>query len=219
MDLPAPAVIAELARLVLWRHGESEWNRMRRCQGQVDVPLSGKGVAQARAAARPLADALHPTLIVSSDLRRAYDTARPLAGITGLPITVDRGLREVSKGRWEGLTHAEIALRYPDELAAWQHGRETARGGGETTAGATVRAVAAVLAAFDSQPSNCVVVACTHGGLIRLLIGHLLGLPDWRVVGPLDNTATAILARIGIDRWQMLAHNVIPGADGTLERR
>lgn len=208
---------AGAAQLVLWRHGESEWNRERRCQGQTDVPLSPRGTAQARAAARPLADALHPTLIVSSDLRRAYDTARPLAGITGLPIAVDKRLREVAKGRWEGLTHAEVAQRYPAEVQAWQRGEDIARGGGEAAAEATARAVTAVLAAVDGQPPGAVVVACTHGGLIRLLIGHLLSLPDWRAVGGLDNTASTVLAHRAPGQWQLLAHNAFPGAAGKLE--
>src|SRR5690242_19637486 len=80
-------------RLVLWRHGQTEWNMQGRFQGQTDIPLDEIGQQQAERAARLLA-ALQPSAIFSSDLIRAAATAAPLARLTGLTVTLDKDLRE-----------------------------------------------------------------------------------------------------------------------------
>ena len=82
-----------MRRLVIWRHGRTTWNAEHRFQGQSDVPLDAVGVEQARRAAVELA-ALKPSVIVSSDLQRARDTAAALAAVTGLEVNLDRRLRE-----------------------------------------------------------------------------------------------------------------------------
>ena len=94
-------------RIVLWRHGQTEWNMAGRLQGQTDVPLDEVGREQARIAAR-LLQSLKPSVIVSSDLSRAVDTARALADLVGLDVLLDEGLRETFVGTWQGLTDAEI---------------------------------------------------------------------------------------------------------------
>jgi len=104
-----------MTRLVLIRHGETAWNRDRRMQGQTDTPLSDEGRAQARALGARLASARFAALY-SSDLARAMDTARCVADSTGHDIVADARLRERAFGIFEGLTAAEIAARYPDEL-------------------------------------------------------------------------------------------------------
>ena len=90
--------------LYLTRHGETDWNAEGRWQGHTDVPLNSTGEAQARA----MADALRGTgigAVVSSDLRRACDTARIVAGILGVDVAyVDADLRERAFGLFEGLT-------------------------------------------------------------------------------------------------------------------
>src|SRR5690606_18245837 len=94
---------AMTSRLILWRHGHTEWNAERRVQGHSDVPLSALGHAQAAEAA-PLLAAFAPDAIVSSDLRRCTETAAALARHTGLPVRRDPRLRERYYGEWEGLT-------------------------------------------------------------------------------------------------------------------
>src|SRR6185437_6520135 len=89
-------------RLVLWRHGQTTWNLEHRFQGQTDIPLDPTGEAQAEQAARRLAT-LRPHALFSSDLSRAQQTAAPLARLTGLPVTLDKDLRERFGGDWEGL--------------------------------------------------------------------------------------------------------------------
>src|SRR5450755_3799671 len=87
--------------LVLWRHGQTDWNVQRRFQGQSDTPLNSAGHEQARRAARYIA-ALRPAAIFSSDLIRASATAEALARLTGLSVQLDKDLRERNGGSWEG---------------------------------------------------------------------------------------------------------------------
>ena len=87
---------------MLWRHGQTMWNVEHRFQGQTDIPLDETGEAQAEYAARRLAT-LRPDAIFSSDLIRAASTAAPLARLTGVPVTLDKELRERFGGDWEGL--------------------------------------------------------------------------------------------------------------------
>ena len=108
-----------MTRLIIWRHGNTDWNAGDRVQGQSDSPLNARGRDQAAAAA-PLLAALRPDAIVSSDLSRAADTAGALAAVTGLPVSFDARLRERHFGIWQGLTLDEIAERYPTEYAAWR---------------------------------------------------------------------------------------------------
>ena len=93
--------------LILWRHGQTDYNLQGRIQGQVDIPLNDTGRQQAQRAADDIA-ALGPTRIVSSPLVRARDTAEVLASLTGLSVEIDPGLVEKSFGTWEGLKAADI---------------------------------------------------------------------------------------------------------------
>src|SRR5690606_37029703 len=99
-------------RLVMLRHGQTEYNADSRMQGQLDSQLTDLGRAQAVAAAEVLAKR-QPLLIVSSDLHRAYDTAVTLGERTGLPVHVDTRLRETHLGEWQGLTHHQVDAKAP----------------------------------------------------------------------------------------------------------
>ncbi|EUA33242.1 histidine phosphatase super family protein [Mycobacterium xenopi 4042] len=98
--------------LVMLRHGQTAFNLDTRMQGQLDTELSDLGRAQAVAAAEVLGKR-QPLLIVSSDLRRAYDTAVVLAERTGLQPRVDARLRETHLGDWQGMTHAQVDSAAP----------------------------------------------------------------------------------------------------------
>ena len=100
-------------RLVLWRHGRTEWNATGRFQGQADVGLDSVGRDEAAQAARVLA-AFDPVALYSSDLSRAYETATFLAELVDLPIQTDKRLREIHVGSWEGLLGSEIRAQNPD---------------------------------------------------------------------------------------------------------
>ena len=101
------------ARIILWRHGRTDWNVIDRFQGQADIPLDDVGSAQALRAAEVLA-AYRPSRLYSSDLSRCYQTAEMLAQRTGLDITTDKRLREIHVGSWEGLRGKEIRAADPE---------------------------------------------------------------------------------------------------------
>jgi glucosyl-3-phosphoglycerate phosphatase len=190
---------------VLWRHGQTVWNAERRFQGQSDIPLDETGQAQAERAARLLA-ALHPDLIVSSDLSRAAQTAAPLARLTGLEVTLDKDLRERSGGVWEGLTDTEIRTHYPVEHANWTppDGEPSALVA-ERVAGALHRiADAASKPGFDTG----LAVVVSHGAALRLGMSRLLGMPEelFGVLGPLSNCSWSVLGRRN-GRWRLVEHN------------
>lgn len=107
-----------MTQLILVRHGETLWNREKRMQGQTDTVLSETGRQQAAALGRRLSTMAFAALY-SSDLLRAWDTARAIAEQTGREIVTDSRLRERRFGIFEGLTHDEISGRYPHELACF----------------------------------------------------------------------------------------------------
>ena len=200
-DVPALPV----PRLVLWRHGRTEWNAAGRFQGQLDPPLDEVGRRQARRAAPHLAAPLpEGTLVVSSDLGRAAETAVALTDVLGVPLRLDPRLREVDMGSWEGLTRQEVAERHPEQYADWLAGRPITGRGGEDSADVPARA----LAALRDLPEAPAAVVVTHGGTSARLIEALLGLgPEHRrVFGPLANCAWSELAEQS-GRWRLLRHN------------
>ena len=132
VDADASArVRRRVSRLIVWRHGNTDWNASHRVQGQTDVPLNELGRQQAVDAAELLVK-LPPDAIVASDLRRAADTAAALAALTGLPVTHDKRLRERYFGAWQGLTMTEVAETRPDEYARWTAGADVIGGDIET---------------------------------------------------------------------------------------
>ncbi len=194
-------------RVVIWRHGQTEWNVEGRFQGQTDVPLDAVGRDQARRAARLLA-ALSPHSITSSDLSRAADTARELSALTGLPIDLDDGLRETYAGTWQGLTDNEIKQKFPEEFAAWKHDHSVRRGGGELEIEVADRVVPAILRALEQVPDRGTLVVVSHGGSSRVAIGRLLGLPPthWSSLGGLSNCCWSVLGEAARG-WRLLEHN------------
>jgi broad specificity phosphatase PhoE len=194
--------------LVLWRHGNTDWNAGDRVQGQTDTPLNDRGRDQAAAAAVRLA-ALRPAAIVASDLRRAADTAAELAALTELPVRHDARLRERYFGDWQGLTITEIAERYPSEYARWRAGAPDLGNGVESMDDMAKRVGAALREALDGASGGTVVVA-THGGAARLGIGEMLGWPA-PVTWTLDALGNCHWSELRLDPargWRLHAHNL-----------
>ncbi|MHA6908324.1 histidine phosphatase family protein [Ralstonia pseudosolanacearum] len=168
MPMPMP----QITHIVLVRHGETDWNRERRLQGQLDVPLNAQGREQAaqlgRALAREPFDAIY-----ASDLSRARETAQALAGEIGKAVRDDTGLRERCYGGFEGLTYAEVAERHPVEFEAWQNRvpEFAPPGGGETLAGFHARAVDAALRLIRRHPGERIALV-SHGGVLDCLYRH-----------------------------------------------
>jgi probable phosphoglycerate mutase len=194
--------------LLLWRHGETEWNASRRVQGQLDVDLSDVGRAQAVAVAPRLA-AVRPDLIVASDLRRAATTAAALAELTGLDVALDARLRERDFGEWQGRHLTEIATRWPAEYAQWRAGEPISGLGLEDLDDMTKR-VAGALAEIIERVDGGTAVVATHGGSARQGTAALL---DWpasaaRTLGPLSNCHWSELTFDTTRGWQLFSHNV-----------
>jgi broad specificity phosphatase PhoE len=195
-------------RIVLWRHGRTEWNASGRFQGQTDISLDDFGREQADGAARRLAS-LQPELLVSSDLRRARDTMAALAALTGLKIELDARLRETFAGDWQGLTGTEIATRHPEDYKSWRAGDPLLRvGGGETRQEVAERVAAAVRDVAARLSDDGLAVLTTHGGAARLGIAALIGMPLERFtnIGGLSNTSWSML-RDTDQGWVLVEHN------------
>ncbi|MGI8695052.1 MAG: histidine phosphatase family protein [Mycobacteriales bacterium] len=188
------------SRVILLRHGRTEWNLTGRFQGSLDVPLDEVGRAQADRAGRLLA-ALRPAAIVSSDLSRARDTAAPLRALTGLAVRVDPRVRERHYGEWEGLPTDDVRSRFPTEFAAWDPP------GAETYEQVAERVVPAVRDAVDTTADGGVLVVVSHGGAIRTGVAVLLGLSARpRVLGPMSNCCWSVLSVAG-SGWRLLEYN------------
>jgi broad specificity phosphatase PhoE len=202
-------------RVLIWRHGRTEWNAAGRMQGQTDVPLDEVGVQQALQAA-PLLAAEGPDAIVSSDLQRAKRTADALAAVTGLPVVVDARLRETGFGPWQGLTQPQIAERWPVEYAQWKRGDSPGIAGIETPAEVIVRMNAAISDALAAVDGTLAVVC--HGGAARRAVQALTGWSDEVAaqLAALGNCRWTELRLSSSRGWRVHAHNVGPltGAAG-----
>jgi broad specificity phosphatase PhoE len=188
-------------KLVLWRHGQTTYNAERRFQGQSDVPLNDVGRQQAARAARYLA-AMKPHAIFSSDLSRASETADALARLTGLPVQLDKDLRERGGGSWEGKTADEIRSQFPEAFASW------APADGETAVAVADRSSLAMERIADSLPGGSLAVVVSHGGALGFGAARLLGIPDdLRAIGPFGNCCWSVISR-RLGRWRLLEHNV-----------
>ena len=195
-----------MTRLIIWRHGQTEWNVDRRIQGHTDVPLDALGHRQARAAAAQLA-AESPDAIVSSDLRRAADTAAALAAVTGLPVRLDQRLRERDFGMWQGLTGEQASAKHPEAYARWRRGESVAEAGVEEVDAIITRATAAFT---DAATLGDTVVVVTHGGTTMHGVMALLGWPGGRSypIGGLGNCHWAELQHADGRGWTLRAYNV-----------
>ena len=175
-------------RILLARHGETDWNRIGRWQGHADPPLNATGRRQAAELAERLArDGI--VAIYASDLQRASETARVVGTRLGLGVVEDAELREIDVGSWSGLTRAEVAKRFPDGFARWQAG--DIGHDGEAREQLTARVVAAVERIAGAHEGATVLVV-THGGAIRALRRHAAGDPG----AVLENAATVAFALV-----------------------
>ncbi|HEY1151614.1 MAG TPA: histidine phosphatase family protein [Pseudoduganella sp.] len=200
--------------IILIRHGETEWNAVRRLQGHIDIPLSEVGQRQALALGRALAG--EPIdAIVSSDLGRARQTAEAVVAHHGLPLQTDPALRERAYGVFEGLLYTEIAERYPIEFAEWQardvdsimpHGdrlAESFRQFYERSTGAIVR--------WAAQWPGKTIALVAHGGVLecayRAANQMALDSPrDFQVKNASINRFTIEATKLALEQWGDVAH-------------
>jgi probable phosphoglycerate mutase len=167
-------------RVLLVRHGETNWNRQGRFQGQIDIPLNEKGHAQAHAAGEFLKTVALDRAYTSS-MSRPRQTAEAILKLQGalVPMTSCPGLVEIGHGAWEGCLEEEIRAGWPDLLAAWQslpHTVEMPGEGGETIQQVwdrSVQAFARIVAGLGDGETALVVA---HDAVNKTILCHLLGL-------------------------------------------
>jgi len=196
-------------RLVLVRHGITDWNREGRFQGHLDPPLSATGRREASLlGARIAGDSeLRPVRIVSSSLGRATETAAAIGSAARVSVEPDRRLMEIGQGDWEGRTHDEIAVTDAARYASWRT-TDALPPGGETIEH-TIERLQGVLDDM-AEVEGTVVLVC-HGGTIRVLARMLLDLSASRAWAlDVDNASVSVVTRVGdawrLDRWNDTAH-------------
>lgn len=164
-----------MVRIILIRHGETTWNLEGRYQGQVDTPLSPRGIEQGRKAAAALRT-IPLDVCIASPLSRAQDTCRFAADLHGLPVLTDERLTEISHGAWEGRYAADIEAQYPDAFHLWHtHPERVQMPGGENLEDVRRRA----RAAFDDiarRYDGKTVLVCAHDAVNKAVLCDLLGL-------------------------------------------
>jgi alpha-ribazole phosphatase len=160
-------------RLIIVRHGETSYNAQRRLTGQSDIPLNAVGERQAAALIKSLATE-QLDAVVTSDSERTRLTAQAIALNHGIPLYEDIDLRELSFGEWEGYTYDEVLARDPNLASLWRTDpTEYAPPGGETVAQLRDRCAQA-LHRWQTQYPEASVLWVTHGGLIGVLLCHVL---------------------------------------------
>ena len=163
-----------VTRLCMVRHGETAWNAEGRVQGQLDVPLSAVGLAQARAVAAALAGESFGA-IYASDLARVRQTAEPAAARLGLGVRLERALRERHYGMFERLTYVEVKERYPAEYARFRDkDLDFDFVSGESLKAFAERALACVAALVERHAGESILVF-THGGVLEIVYRHATG--------------------------------------------
>lgn len=200
-----------MTELLFIRHGETDWNRQQRFQGQIDVPLNATGQAQARRLAARLADTPYDALF-SSDLRRARETSAPLAAAWGHTPTTMASLREQNFGLLEGLDVPTIQARHAGLWQQWlEHRADFALpGGGESLRQFHARVLAAVRLLAEDHAGRRIAIV-THGGVLDMLWRTAHGLPlDGLRECEIPNTGLNLLRwaddRLHIERWADDAH-------------
>ncbi len=195
-------------RLVLWRHGETDYNAAGRIQGQLDSMLTANGREQAGRAARVLAG-FEPEVFLSSDLGRASATAAALTEVNGMAAQLDKRLRETYLGEWQGLSGAEVEHGWPGDMRTWRSSASWAPPGGESRIEVSARAHE-VVEELDRAFTGTALF-CTHGGLITGLTARLLGWPAelWPSLAGVGNCHWVVLARKagGGRDWRLVTYN------------
>jgi alpha-ribazole phosphatase len=164
-------------RLLLARHAPTDWNAEARFQGQEDIALGATGRKRAALLAERLAeeriDEVH-----TSDLRRAWETARAVADARRLPLRSDPRLRELHFGSWQGLTYDEVRQAYPEAVAAWEADPlRVPPPGGETVAQLASRVGGFLGGLTAAATLDRTVLVVAHQGSLQVLLCLALGLP------------------------------------------
>ncbi len=200
-----------MGRIILIRHGETDWNAEGRSQGWADIELSNLGLAQAALLGDFVRSKFGDAEVISSDLKRCTQTADAI----GLEYSTNPLIREIDTGKFSGLLAHEIEARYPEERQAFNNSLDHAGHGGESWRQVFDRAKKFISekSMFDSDSD---VVIVSHGGTIRCLIAALLDLPSESIYKfHMDNTGVSIVRHEGSpDTAGLELHNSTQHLDG-----
>jgi broad specificity phosphatase PhoE len=195
-------------KLFIARHGETAWNLAGREMGQLDSPLTERGVLQADALARRLGG-LRIDAVYSSDLGRAVATAERIARACGRELRLEPALRERHMGIFQGLTKAEMQERSPAERKAFETGGfDHVIPEGESARERTERSVRALTELARRHPGKRVAVV-THGGFLLGFFTHVLGMDpgeSWRFQ---RHNASLSVFEFHQERWRLETWNDI----------
>lgn len=169
-----------MTRIVLVRHGQTEWNRVERFRGRADVPLDAVGLAQAEATAARIERRYRVAAVYSSPLSRALRTAEALAKRLAIGVQTHAGLVDIDYGAWQGLTPEEVRQRQPELLEAWYQAPHTVRiPGGESLDDLRTRCTEAMSEFIGRHPESTVVLVA-HTVVNRVILLAVLGLGNDR---------------------------------------
>lgn len=207
---------AEATTLVLVRHGVTKHTASKAFSGGLggdNPPLTQEGREQVLLTAewlKPLTPAVDA--VVTSPVLRAAETGEILAGTLGARLVEEPGFAEIEFGKWEGLTFAEVAQQYPEEMKAWMGATEVAPPGGESFDAAQVRVLEGLSRVLEEHAGKTVVVT-SHVSPIKLIVAHALGTPIGGVFNmELSPASVTVVAFYGDGRASMRLFNGLPVA-------
>lgn len=197
---------AEASRLILVRHCETVSTARDRCYGSLDIELSQRGRTDVAALVNGLAG--EPIdRILSSPRRRAIETATPIGSARRVEVVLDERLRELDFGTFEGRTYVELERTEPDLYRQWMEHPTTITFPGGEGYGDLRRRASSVVAELPTLSSTAIV---THGGVIRVILAEMLGLPDRDVFRfSVDYSSVSIVDRF-TDLDVVRCLNVVP---------
>ena len=173
-----------MTRIILVRHGQTEWNRVERFRGRADVPLNESGLAQAEATGKRVASEWQPVAVYTSPLSRSVKTAESIAKHYDLKVKIHPGLADIDYGEWQGLSPEEAGQRWPEEIDAWYNHPHLARiPGGETLSDLRARLMQTVNELATRHTGETIVLV-GHTVINRIILLGILGLGNdrfWRI--------------------------------------
>ncbi len=195
-------------KFYLVRHGQTEWNNTHRFQGWMDVELDSVGLIQAKMLSTYF-KSVDLDFIYSSDLKRALYTAQTIQMVKAIPMRLSHGFREMNVGNWEGKTWDEIKETYGDELSVPE---ETLIGlrvsGGESLIEFQKRIIDTFIPLLEKQHEHVLIV--THGGVIRVLLCHILGYDlSQRDILKIDNGSITIIESDDQKQLKVIEQNIV----------
>lgn len=164
-----------MKKLFLVRHGESEWNKLKKVQGQKDIPLTEKGIEQAKLIGKRLINE-GIEKIYTSDLKRAYDTASIIGKMLNIEVIPSKELREINFGIWEGLTSDIIKSKFSKEHELWLKNPEMLKvEGAESILDLQLRAMNEINKIISDENIDNVLIV-SHSATLKTIILGLLNM-------------------------------------------